>query len=74
MQAIQNGNKAVMNNLVQFVGEELGDHSYEDVITENIIGIRDDQKGCQEVVEKAEEDMQQRFEGEALDILTGIKK
>lgn len=74
LQAIQHGNKAVMENLVQFVGEELGDQSYEDVIKENIIGIQEDQKSCHEVVEKAEEDMEKQLEGEESGALTGMHK
>nr|XP_033504202.1 uncharacterized protein si:ch211-142k18.1 isoform X2 [Epinephelus lanceolatus]XP_033504203.1 uncharacterized protein si:ch211-142k18.1 isoform X2 [Epinephelus lanceolatus]XP_033504205.1 uncharacterized protein si:ch211-142k18.1 isoform X2 [Epinephelus lanceolatus] len=66
LQAIQHGNKAVMENLLQFVGAELGDQSYEDVIKENVIGIQEDHKSCHEVVEKAEEDMEQQLEGEVL--------
>lgn len=74
LQAIQHGNKAVVDNLVQFVGAELGDQSYEDVIKENIIGIQEDQKSCHEAVEKAEEDLQQQLEGQVSGILTGMQK
>ncbi|GAA6234251.1 uncharacterized protein LOC108895598 [Lates japonicus] len=74
LQAIQHGNKAVMENLAQFVGAELGDHSYEDVIKENIIGIQEDHKRCHEVVEKAEEDLEKQLEGDVLDALAGMQK
>ncbi|XP_074541116.1 uncharacterized protein LOC141801767 [Halichoeres trimaculatus] len=74
LQAIQHANKAVMENLVQFVGEELGDQSYEDVIKENIIGIQEDQKSCHEVVEKAEEDMEKQLEGEESGASSGMQK
>lgn len=74
LQAIQHGNKAVMENLAQFVGAELGDQRYEDVIKENIIGIQADQKSCHEVVEKAEEDLEKQLEGEALGALAGMEK
>lgn len=74
LQAIQHGNKAVMENLVQFVGAELGDQSYEDVIKENIIGIQEDQKSCHEVVEKAEEDLETQLEGEVSGALAGMQK
>lgn len=66
LQAIQHGNKAVIENLVQFVGAELGDQSYEDVIKENVIGTQEDHKSCHEVVEKAEEDMEKQLEGEVM--------
>lgn len=66
LQAIQRGNKAVMENMVQFVGAELEDQSYEDVIKENVVGIAEDQKSCREAVEKAEEDMEEQLEGEVL--------
>lgn len=74
LQAIQHGNKAVIENLVQFVGAELEDQSYEDVIKENIIGIQEDQKTCHEVVEKAEEDLEKQLEGEVLGALAGMQK
>ncbi|KAG8011272.1 Neuronal acetylcholine receptor subunit alpha-2 [Nibea albiflora] len=74
LQAVQHGNKAVMDNLAQFVGAELGDQSYEDVIKENIIGIQEDQKSCHEVVEKAEEDLEKQLEGEASGALAGMQK
>lgn len=74
LQAIQHGNKAVMENLVQFVGDELGDQRYEDVIKENVIGIQEDQKSCHEVVEKAEEDLKKQLEGDVLDSLSGMQK
>lgn len=74
LQAIHHGNKAVMENLVQFVGAELGDQRYEDVIKDNIIGIQEDQKNCHEVVEKAEEDLEKQLEGEASGARTGMQK
>ncbi|XP_070844006.1 uncharacterized protein [Chaetodon trifascialis] len=74
LQAIQHGNKAVMENLVQFVGAELGDQRYEDVIKENILGIQEDHKNCHGVVEKAEEDLEKQLEGEASGALTGMQK
>lgn len=61
--AIQHGNKAVVENLEQFVGAELGDRKYEDVIKENIISIREDHKGCNEDLEKAEEDLKNQLVG-----------
>ncbi|KAF3702806.1 hypothetical protein EXN66_Car018494 [Channa argus] len=74
LQAIQTGNKAVMENLVQFVGAELGDQTYKDVIKENIIGIQDDHKSCHELVEKAEEDLEKQLEGDVSDALGGMQK
>ncbi|KAM3602353.1 uncharacterized protein V6R79_002556 [Siganus canaliculatus] len=74
LQAIQHGNRAVMENLAQFVGAELGDQSYEDVIKENIIGIQEDQKSCHEVVEKAEEDLKKQLEGDASGAAAGMQK
>lgn len=74
LQAIQRGNKAVVENLEQFVGAQLGDQRYEDVIKENIFGIQEDHKSCTEVVEKAEEDLKNQLEGEVLDSLAGMQK
>ncbi|XP_047244504.1 uncharacterized protein si:ch211-142k18.1 [Girardinichthys multiradiatus] len=64
LRAIQGGNKAVVENLEQFVGAQLGDQKYEDVIKENIIGIQEDYKGCKEHLEKAEEDLKSQLEGD----------
>ncbi|XP_022621197.1 uncharacterized protein LOC111236658 [Seriola dumerili] len=74
LQAIQHGNKAVMENLVQFVEAELGEQRYEDVIKENVIGIHEDHKSCHEVVEKAEEDLEKQLEGDVLDAISGMQK
>ncbi|KAJ0026903.1 hypothetical protein NQD34_017903 [Periophthalmus magnuspinnatus] len=74
LQAIQHGNRAVMDNLVQYVGAELGHHNYEDIIKENIIGIQEEHKSCHETVEKAEEDLKKQLEGEALGALSGMQK
>lgn len=74
LRTIQRGNKAVVENLEQFVGAELGDQSYEDVIKDNIIGIQEDQKGCNEVVEKAENDFKKQLEGDVVSAFTGIQK
>ncbi|XP_022051575.1 uncharacterized protein si:ch211-142k18.1 [Acanthochromis polyacanthus] len=74
LRAIQHGNRAVMENLVQYVGAELGDQSYEDVIKENVIGTQEDHKSCHEVVEKAEEDLEKQLEGDVLDSLAGMQK
>lgn len=74
LQTIQHGNKAVMENLVQFVGAELGDHSYEDVIKENVLGIQEDHKSCHEVVEKAEEALEKQLEGDVLEASSGMQK
>ncbi|XP_032441302.1 uncharacterized protein LOC116734188 [Xiphophorus hellerii] len=64
LKTIQRGNKAVVENLEQFVGAELGDQKYEDMIKENIISIQEDHKGCNEDLEKAEEDLRKQLEGD----------
>ncbi|XP_034999186.1 uncharacterized protein si:ch211-142k18.1 [Hippoglossus stenolepis] len=74
LQAIQHGNEAVMENLAQFVGAEVGDQRYEDVIEENLVGTQEEHKRCQEVVEKAEEDLEKQLEGDASDALAGMQK
>ncbi|XP_054617049.1 uncharacterized protein si:ch211-142k18.1 [Dunckerocampus dactyliophorus] len=74
LQALQHANEAVMENLVQYVGAELGDQSYEEVIRANMVGIREDHKSCQEVTEKAERDLEKQLEGEVLDTLAGMQK
>ncbi|XP_045577133.1 uncharacterized protein si:ch211-142k18.1 isoform X2 [Salmo salar] len=51
LKAIQHGNQAVVENLVQYIGAELGDEQrYEDVIEENIVGIREEQQSCNGVL------------------------
>lgn len=74
LRAIQHGNGAVMEILVQFVAAELGDQSYEDVIKESIVGIQEDHERCHEVVEKAEDDLEEQLEGDVLDALAGMQK
>lgn len=64
LKTIQRGNKAVVENLEQFVGAELGDQKYEDIIKENIISMQEDHKGCNEDLEKAEEDLRKQLEGD----------
>ncbi|XP_068197900.1 uncharacterized protein si:ch211-142k18.1 isoform X2 [Antennarius striatus] len=74
LQAIQSGNLAVMASLEQFVGAEVGNQSYKDVIKENIIGIQEDQKTCHEVVKKAEEYLEKQLEGEASGAMAVMQK
>ncbi|XP_051951539.1 uncharacterized protein si:ch211-142k18.1 [Xyrauchen texanus] len=74
LKAIQHGNHAVMENLVQFVGAEMGDQRYEDLIQENIVGIKEDHISCESVVTKATEEMENQLEGDAQATLTGIQK
>uniref|UniRef100_A0A1A7XPS9 Uncharacterized protein n=1 Tax=Iconisemion striatum TaxID=60296 RepID=A0A1A7XPS9_9TELE len=74
LKAVQHGNKAVVENLEQFVGSDLGDQRYEDVIKENIVGIQEDQKSCVVVVEKAEDDLKKQLEGDGSDAFTGMQK
>lgn len=74
LRAIQHGNRAVMDNLVQYVGAELGQHRYVDIIKENIIGIQGEHKSCHETLEKAEEDLKKQLEGEAQNALSGMHK
>ncbi|XP_061602673.1 uncharacterized protein si:ch211-142k18.1 [Cololabis saira] len=74
LQAIQHGNKAIVENLEQFVGAELGNQTYEDMIKENIFGIQEDHKNCSEVVEKAEEDLKKQLEGDISGSVLGMQK
>ncbi|KAM4528730.1 uncharacterized protein V3H82_026989 [Fundulus diaphanus] len=62
LRATQSGIKTMVESLEQFVGAELGDQKYEDVIKENIISIQEDHKGCNEDLEKAEEDLKNQLE------------
>ncbi|TRZ02157.1 hypothetical protein DNTS_007276 [Danionella cerebrum] len=73
LKALQHGNQAVMENLLQFVGAEMGDQSYEDTIQENIVGIQEDHESCEGVVTKAAEEME-NLEGDAQETLDGIQK
>ncbi|KAF7231648.1 uncharacterized protein si:ch211-142k18.1 isoform X1 [Nothobranchius furzeri] len=73
LKARQQGNQAVVENLEQFLGSDLGDRRYEDKIKENIVGIQEDHKSCIEVVEKAEDDLKKQLEGDGLDVFTGMQ-
>ncbi|XP_043074719.1 uncharacterized protein si:ch211-142k18.1 [Puntigrus tetrazona] len=74
LKALQHGNQAVMENLVQFVGAEMGDQRYEEVIQENVVGIREDHVSCESVVTKAAEELESQLEGDAQATLAGIQK
>ncbi|XP_031656862.1 uncharacterized protein LOC109883188 isoform X2 [Oncorhynchus kisutch] len=75
LKAIQHGNQAVVENLVQYIGAELREEQrYEDVIEENIVGIREEQQSCNSVVQKVMEDLEGQLEGDVLEALTGIRK
>lgn len=74
LKALQHGNQAVIENLVQFVGAEMGDQRYEEVIQENIGGIREDHVSCESVVTKAAEEMESQLQGDAQDTSSGIQK
>lgn len=74
LQALQRTNGAVVDNLEQYVEAEVGGQSYEDAIAENVAAIREEQRSCRGAVEKAEEELQQRLEGDVPGILSGMKK
>ncbi|XP_030628022.1 neuronal acetylcholine receptor subunit alpha-2-like [Chanos chanos] len=74
LKTLQHGNQAVMENLVQFVGAEMGDQRYEEVIQENIIGIKEDHLSCDGVVKKVAEELESQLEGDILEVLAGIQK
>ncbi|XP_048105822.1 uncharacterized protein si:ch211-142k18.1 isoform X1 [Alosa alosa] len=74
LKAIQHGNQAVVENLVQYVGAEMGEQRYQDVIEENIGGIREDHSSCSGVVDKTAEELRTQLEGESQEALTGIQK
>ncbi|KAK9956354.1 hypothetical protein ABG768_014092 [Culter alburnus] len=74
LKALQHGNQAVMENLVQFVGAEMGDRRYEEVIQENIVGLREDHVSCESVVTKATEEMESQLQGDTQDTSAGIQK
>lgn len=74
LKALQRGNQAVMENLIQFVGAELGDQNYEDVIQENMAGVREEHLSCDGMVEKVAVDLEGQLEGDILEALAGIQK
>ena len=63
-----------MENLIQYVGAELGEQSYEDVIQENVVGIRDDHLSCDGLVKKVAEDLEGQLEGDVEEALAGMQK
>lgn len=74
LQALQRANGAVVDNLEQYVEAEVGGQSYGDVIAENVAAAREEQGSCRGAVEQAEEDLQQRLEGDVSGIISGMKK
>ena len=74
MRAVQHGNRAVVENLVQYVTAELGEQRYEDIIQENIAGIKEEQASCQEATQKALEDLEKQLEGDVMETLTGMQR
>ncbi|CAL8312959.1 unnamed protein product [Lota lota] len=74
MRAIQHGNQAIVENLAQYVSAEVGEQRYEDIIQENIVGIKEDHASCQGATQKALEDLQKQLEGDVMETLTGMHK
>lgn len=74
LQALQRANGAVVDNLEQYVEAEVGGQSYEDVIAEEVAAVREQQESCRGEVEKAEEELQQRLEGDVPGIVSGMKR
>ncbi|KAL2082279.1 hypothetical protein ACEWY4_022097 [Coilia grayii] len=74
LKAIQHGNQAVVENLVQYVGAEMGDQRYQDVIEENIAGVREEYSSCSGVVDKTAEELQSQLEGNNQEALAALQK
>ncbi|XP_038143493.1 uncharacterized protein si:ch211-142k18.1 [Cyprinodon tularosa] len=74
LRAIQHRNKVVMENLEQFVGSELGDQKYEDVIKENVISVQEEHKGCNEDLEKAEEELKNQLKGDGFAVMQKVRE
>lgn len=74
LRALQHGNQAVVENLVQFVGAELGNQRYQEIIQENIAGIREDHASSEGVVKKAAEELENQLEGDIVQVLNRLQK
>ncbi|XP_062406901.1 uncharacterized protein si:ch211-142k18.1 [Sardina pilchardus] len=74
LKAVQHGNQAVVENLAQYVGAEMGEQRYQDVIEENIAGVREDHGSCGGVVDKTAEELRSQLEGDSQEALAGIQK
>ncbi|KAJ8409157.1 hypothetical protein AAFF_G00241780 [Aldrovandia affinis] len=74
LRAIQHGNQAVMENLIQYVSAEMGEQRYQDLIQDNVVGIREDHLSCQGVVQKITDNLETQLEGEALETLGEAQK
>ncbi|KAI1897983.1 hypothetical protein AGOR_G00088910 [Albula goreensis] len=74
LRAIHHANQAVMENLIQYISAEMGEQPYQQVIQENVAGIREDHASCQGVVEKITDNLETQLEGEALETLAEAKK
>ncbi|KAJ8008673.1 hypothetical protein DPEC_G00080860 [Dallia pectoralis] len=72
---IQHGNQAEVENLVQYVGAELREEQrYEDVIKENIAGLREDHHDCDRVVQKVVQDLEAELEGDTVEVVAGKQR
>ncbi|CAL8394085.1 unnamed protein product [Gadus morhua 'NCC'] len=74
MRAVQHGNQAVVENLVQYLSEEVGEQRYEDIIQENIAGIKEGHASCQEATQKALEDLERQLEGDVMETLSRMQR
>ncbi|KAG5847149.1 hypothetical protein ANANG_G00122950 [Anguilla anguilla] len=74
LRAIQHGNQAVIENLIQYVSAEMGEQRYQEVILENVAGIKEDHLSCQGIVEKITDNLETQLEGEALESLAEARK
>lgn len=74
LQALQRANRAVLDNLEQYVEAEVGGQRYQEVIAEDVAAAREEQENCRAAVENAEEDLQRRLEGDASQINSSMKK
>lgn len=74
LQALQRANGAAVDDLEQYVEAEVGGQRYEDVIAENVAAVREEQESCRGEVQEAEEELQQRLEGDVPGIVRGMKR
>lgn len=74
LKTLQHGNQAVVENLIQFVGAEMGERRYEEIVQENIVDVKDNHASCEEMMTKATDELENQLEGEVLKAESAIQK
>ncbi|XP_062858579.1 uncharacterized protein si:ch211-142k18.1 [Trichomycterus rosablanca] len=74
LKTLQHGNQAVVENLIQFVGAEMGDRRYEEIVQENVVDVKENHASCEEMMTKATDELENQLEGDVLKAESAIQK